>query len=85
MLAAAATAVVLPATAADAPTPDARRLLVSRADPTSDALPLLYVIDPATRRSIGVITMPYSYRIAAAPDGHDAVTASGGFWLLDIP
>jgi hypothetical protein len=50
-----------------------------------DPLPLLDVVDPATRRTVGVITMPYAYRVAAAPDSHHAITSSGDLWILDIP
>lgn len=66
-------------------TPDGRRLLVGRSSPTMDPLPLLDVVDPATRRPVGVLTLPYAYRIAASPDGHHAITASGDLWVVDIP
>ncbi|MEA5363104.1 YncE family protein [Amycolatopsis sp., V23-08] len=66
-------------------TPDGRRLLVGRSSPGTAPLPLLTVVDPATRRTTGVITLPAVYRIAPGPDGHHAIAAAGDLWLLDIP
>ncbi|HEX3784061.1 MAG TPA: YncE family protein [Pseudonocardiaceae bacterium] len=66
-------------------TPDGRQLLVGRYSADNDTHPLLDVVDPDTRRTTKVVTMPWPYRIATTPDSHHALMSSGDLWVLDIP